>query len=163
MKIATLDRAALKNLRDPIEAELKALGERLGIAFSIGNGKYGEGAEATFQLVLKVDDPATKAAAAKAEWDRNCRYIGIDYANPENSGLRPEDLGTEFRYATYIARTVGIALKGKGSQKFPIKCEIVSDSAGRAQPGEIRLLPETAVAKIRAATDAAKGKEAIAA
>lgn len=163
MKISKLDKAALKSLRDPIEAELKALGERLGLSLTIGGGTYGDGAEASFKLIMKVDDPAVKAAAAKAEWDRNCRYIGIDYSDFENSGLRPEDLGTEFPYAGGVYRTVGIALKGKGSQKFPILCEIVSAGARGGKAGEIRMLPEQAVKMIRKASDEAKGKEAVAA
>lgn len=153
-KIAKLDKIALTNLRDPIEAELKALAERLGLTMTLGNGKYGDGAEATFQLVLKVDDPEIKRAAALAEWNRNCRFIGIDYASPETSGLRAEDFGTEFAYGDATYRTTGIATKGRGSQKYPILVEIVKAGARGGAVGEIRMLPETAVGKIRAATDA---------
>lgn len=161
-KITSLDRVALQNLRAPIEAELVALGERLGLTLKLGNGKFGDGAEATYQLVLRVDDPETKTKAAKAEWDRNCQYIGIDFARPDETGLRPEDFGTEFVYGGVTYRTAGIA-KGKGSQKFPIRVECVAPPAGRTvrgtgnvAVGDIRLLPETAVPLIRAATDAAK-------
>lgn len=154
MKITKLDRTALQNLRDPIEAELKALGERLGLSLALGNGSYGDGAEASFKLILRVDDPATKLAAAKANWDRNCRYVGVDYSDFDNSGLRPEDFGTEFPYAGGVYRTTGIALKGKGSQKFPILAEIVNPGARGGKAGEIRMLPEIAVRMIRAQTDA---------
>ncbi len=154
-KITKLDKIALTNLREPIEAELKALGERLGLSLTLGNGKFGDGAEAQFQLVLKVDDPEVKRAAALAEWNRNCRYIGIDYAKPEESGLRAEDFGTEFPYGGGTYRTTGIATKGRGSQKFPILCEIVTPSPRNGgKPGEVRMLPETAVPAIRTATDA---------
>lgn len=153
-KITTLDRTALQNLRAPIEAELKALGERLGLTLTLGNGSFGDGAEASFKLILKVDDPATKAAAAKAEWDRHCGYIGIDYAKPQESGLRPEDLGTEFPYGGATYRTTGIAVKGRNSQKFPILAEIVTAGPRGGASGEIRMLPESAVPAIRAATDA---------
>lgn len=160
-KITTLDRTALKNLRDPIEAELKALGERLGLSLTLGNGSFGDGAEASFKLILKVDDPAVKEAAARKEWDRNCRYIGIDYAKPDETGLRPEDFGTEFPYGGGTYRTTGIALKGRGSQKFPILAEIVTAGPrAKGQPGQTMMLPETAVPAIRAATDAAKAKAA---
>lgn len=154
-KITTLDRTALKNLREPIEAELKALGERLGLSLTLGNGSFGDGAEASFKLILKVDDPATKEAAARAAWDRNCRYVGIDYAKPDETGLRPEDFGTEFPYGGGTYRTTGIALKGRGSQKFPILAEIVkAGPRAKGQPGQTMMLPETAVPMIRAATDA---------
>lgn len=158
-KITKLDKIALTNLRDPIEAELKALAERLGLTMTLGNGRYGDGAEASFQLVLKVDDPATKEAAARAEWNRNCRFIGIDYAKPEESGLRADDFGTEFPYGGKHYRTTGIATKGRGSQKFPILAEIVS-SQQKSEVGKIMMLPETAVPAIRTATDAAKAKAA---
>jgi hypothetical protein len=154
MKITNLGRAALQNLRQPIEAELAALGERLGISLKLGNGKFGDGAEATFQL----ED--TKTAAAKANWDRNCTYIGIDFAKPDETGLRPEDFGTEFAYGGATYRTAGIALKGRGSQKFPILCVIAKAGPGGGKAGDVRMLPETAVPRIRAATDAAKAKAA---
>lgn len=157
-KIAKLDKIALNALRAPIEAELIALGERLGLSLKLGNGSYGDGAEASFKLILKVDDPAVKAAAAKAEWDRNCRFIGIDYADVENTGLRPEDFGTEFNYAASTYRTIGIATKGKNSQKFPILVETVKVGgllpSGGSAVGQIKMLPESAVKIIRAATDA---------
>lgn len=165
-KITSLDRVALQNLRAPIEAELVALGERLGLSLKLGNGRFGDGAEATYQLVLRVEDPETKTKAAKAEWDRNCQFIGIDFARPDETGLRPEDFGTEFVYGGVTYRTAGIA-KGKGSQKFPIRAECVVASnpndrrvraAGNVAVGDIRLLPETTVPLIRAATDAAKVK-----
>lgn len=156
MKIAKLDKTALQNLRSPIEAELKALGERLGLTFNLGSGSYGDGAEASFKLVIRVDDPAVKAAAAKAEWDRSCRYIGLDYSKPEETGLRPEDFGTEFAYSGARMKTTGIAVKGRGSQKFPILVQIVADGPRGLKAGEIRMLPESAVPLIRAATDAAK-------
>lgn len=154
MTIKTLDKKALQSLREPIEAELKALGERLGLSFTLGNGSFGDGAEASFKLVMRVEDAETKAAATKAEWDRNCRYIGIDYSKPEETGLRPEDLGTEFAYGGVTYMTVGIQLKGRGAQKFPIRVACVTDPTKRIKPGDIRLLPETAAPLIRKATDA---------
>lgn len=154
-KITKLDRDALQNLREPIEAELKTLGERLGITLQLGNGTYSpDGAEASYKLVMKVDDPAVKLAAAKAEWDRNCTYIGIDFARPNETGLRPEDFGTEFEYGGATFRTTGIALKGKNSQKFPILVVIVKAGPRGGGPGEVRMLPPQAVPIIRAATDA---------
>ena len=162
MKITKLDRTALQNLRAPLEAELKAIGERLGLSLALGNGTFGDGAEASFKLILRVDDPETKLAAAKANWDRNCRYIGVDYSDFDNTGLRPEDFGTEFPYAGGVYRTCGIATKGKGASKFPILCEIVSAGPRGGIVGEIRMLPEQAVRTIRSATDA-KAKQPIAA
>lgn len=154
-KITNLDRTALKNLREPIEAELKALGERLGLTLTLGNGTFGDGAEASYKLIMRVDDPATKEAAARAEWDRNCRYIGIDYAKPDESGLRPEDFGTEFNYGGSTYRATGIALKGRGSQKFPILAEVVTPGPrSKGEAGKTMMLPPTAVPMIRTATDA---------
>lgn len=153
-KITTLDRKSLIALREPIEAELKALAERLGLTMTLGNGKFGAGDEATFQLVLKVDDPAIKAAAAKTIWDRNCQMIGYDFANPDQSGLRPEDFGTEFVYGGSTYRTTGIAIKGRNSQKYPILVEIVNAGPRGGDVGGVRMLPETAVKIIRQATDA---------
>lgn len=152
-KITTLDSSALQNLRAPIEAELAALAERLGLSLKLGGGKYSDGVEASFQLVLKVENPAVKTAAAKAAWDRNCHFIGVDYVRPDLTGLRPEDFGATFAYAGTVFRAAGIALKGKGCQKFPILAEAIS---GKHPAGKTMMLPETAVPMIRASTDAAK-------
>lgn len=96
-KITNLDKTALQALRAPIEAELAALGERLGLKFEVGSGSYDPaGAEASFKLKLTVDDPAKREASARARWNATSRYIGIDFDRPEETGLRPEDFGTEF-------------------------------------------------------------------
>lgn len=156
-KITKIDRNSMQALRDPIEAEIKALAERLGLTLRLGNGSFSpNGDEGSFKLEIKVDDPATKLAAAKAGWDRNCTFIGIDFADPDNTGLRPADFGTEFVYAGTTFRTTGIATKGKGSQKFPIKAEVVKSGNPKHGVGATLMLPETAVKIIRAATDAAK-------
>lgn len=152
MKITKLDKPALQNLRAPIEEELKALGERLGLTLRLGNGSFGDGAEASFKLVLRVDDPETKVAAAKADWDRNCRYIGVDWNRPEETGLRPEDFGTEFTASGAIFRTTGLN-HGRGKAKFPIIVEVVSDPTNRFKAGAILTYGEQAVPLIRAATD----------
>lgn len=146
-KITKLDKAALKSLRDPIEAELKALGERLGLTFQIGNGSFGDGSEATFKMLIKVDDPEAQRALAKAGWDRNCRYIGMDYNNPDESGLRPEDFGTEFMSGTTKYRTTGINI---GRSKYPIAAEIISGP----KAGQTVGFTDMAVPIIRKATDA---------
>lgn len=160
-KITKLDRAALKGLAPVVEAELKALADRLGLTITYNGGQFGEGAEATLKLLIKVDDPEAKAAAARAIWDRNCAMIGYDFGSGEG-GLRPEDLGTEFDYNRTTMRTTGIALKGKNSQKFPILVEIVRPGPQGGNAGDVRMLPEAAVKIIRAATDA-KAKKAKAA
>lgn len=154
-KITKLDRNALKALRDPIEKELAELGERLGLKFRVGRGTFGEGAEASYKLEIEVDDPETKLAAAKVIWDRNCAMIGYNFDEPDQSGLRPEDFGTEFPYGDGTYRTTGIATSGRGSQKFPILVEIVKPGSRQGgKVGEVRMLPEAAVPRIRAATDA---------
>lgn len=149
-KIQKIDPKALSALREQIDAALAELGEKTGIKFSAANASYERtGFSATFKLELKLDDPEAEAKAAKATWDANCRYLG-DFDTP----LRPEDLGTEFGYGGATYKTTGIATKGKGSQKFPILCEIVKAGPRGGKVGEVRMLPETAVATIRAATDA---------
>lgn len=154
-KITTLNKAALVGLREPIEAELKALGERLGLTLTLGNGSYSPaGAEASFKLEIKVDDPATKDAAAKMAWDRDGQYLGYDFGTGEG-GLRPEDRGTEFVYGGTTLKTVSIAQKGRGSQKFPILCQIIAGGPKHAgKEGQTLMLPEAAVKIIRQATDA---------
>lgn len=152
-KIAKLDRTALQNLRAPIEAELAALGERLGLKFTLGNGGYGpEGVEASFKLIMKVDDLAAQEAAARDRWNKVCHIFGpTDYAadNPYAGGLRPEDYGTEFEVKGCCYRTVGIE---PSRRKYPILCEIVTGP----KKGERVFFTERTVPVIRAATDAAK-------
>ena len=148
MTISKLDKQALIALRDPINAELAALGERLGVTFRVGNGSYGDGAEASFKLEIRVNDPATAEAAARAIWNRNCGLI--DY---ERGGLRPEDFGTAFPFNGGVYRTTGIAVKGRGSQKFPILAVVVIPGRNGGDVGQTRMLPEAAAAAIRRATD----------
>lgn len=153
-KITKLDKAAMIALRDPINEALKALGEQLGLTFAASGGAYGDGAEAHFKLVMKVNDPATKLAADRADWDRNCGFIIADYSRPDDTCLRPEDFGTEFDWGGKRFRAVGLS-RGRGSGKFPIRCELVSLPKGHeGKVGEIRILPTGCVSIIRAATDA---------
>lgn len=153
-KITKLDRTALQKLRDPINAHLKVLADQLGLSMVLGNGSFGDGAEASFKLVLKVDDPETKLASFKAEHDRNCQFVGIDWNDPENTGLRPEDFGTEFQYGATTYRMMGIYTKGKNHTKFPIRAEVVADPSKRLEVGKLMMLPDSVVKTIRAATDA---------
>lgn len=158
-KITKIDRNSMQQMRDPINEVLARIGEELGLEIRLGNGSYSpNGDEGNFKLELKVNDPALKLAAAKAFWNANCRLIGIDYNDYDNSGLRAEDFGTEFTYGSTVYKTVGLAKKGKGSQKFPILVECQSDPLKRVKAGEIRMLPETAVRIIRTATDMANAK-----
>jgi hypothetical protein len=155
MKITKLDKVALKAIREPIEAELKALGERLGLELRIGSGSYSpHGDEASFKLEIKVDDPALKEAAARAQWDANCHYVGVDYAKPDETGLRPEDFGTEFQHRGNKCRTVGLALN---RSKYPVKIEMLDGP----DKGKVLLLTEQSVPVIRRATDAAKARDKV--
>lgn len=149
-KITKLDKAALKSLRDPIEAELKALGERLGLVFSLGNGGFDRaGVEADFKLQIKIDNPEMFEARERERWNANCGYIGKDYNRPEGeTGLRPEDFGTEFRSAGTLYKTTGINL---GRSKYPIAAKIMDGP----KAGQTVGFTDMAVPAIRIATDAA--------
>lgn len=155
-KITKLDRVSLAGLNDPIEAALKEIGDRLGLKFALAGGSYEpSGAEATLKLSIKVDDPAVKDAQAADRWANLGRYLGYDFGTGEG-GLRPEDRGTEFVYGGTTLKTVSIAAKGRGSQKFPILCEIIKGGPKHAgKEGQTLMLPESAVPLIRAATDKA--------
>ncbi len=154
MKIAKLDKDALKNLRAPLEAELAALGARLGLKFSIGSGSYDPaGATASLKLEISVDDPAVKEASARARWNANCTYIGIDFNRPEETGLRPEDFGTVFVNKGTSYRTNGI---NPGRSKFCISVEVLDGP----NAGKTLAFDERAVPAIRLATDAAATKAA---
>lgn len=147
-KITTIDRTALKNLCSPIEEALAELGEKTGLKFRVGNGAYG-GASGHFKLEIVVDDPEAQSAQARKVWDANCFYFGKDYSNAENTGLRPEDFGTEFVLSGTTYRTTGLELKRR---KYPIKVEVVRSST--REVGTTVLLTEAAVPAIRRATDA---------
>jgi hypothetical protein len=147
-KIAKLDKTALKNLRDPLEADLAAIGEKYGLKLTLGSGTYGDGAEASFKLILKVDDPSVQEAAARAQWDRNCRWIGHKFDAPEGTtGLRPEDFGTEFEVKGTRYRTVDLALK---RTKYPVVVEVLT---GPKKGGRTCFM-DLVVPIVRAATDA---------
>lgn len=148
-KITNLNKAALIALRPTLDAELAALGERLGLKFQVGSGKYeASGAEASFKLQITVDDPAAQTAAAKMKWDANCAYIGVDYSkDPGTTGLRPEDFGTEFEMRGTRYQTTHLAL---GRSKYPIGVKVLNGP----KAGQPLLFTEQVVPIIRAATDA---------
>lgn len=155
MKITKLDKAALIALREPLAAELVALGERLGLKFEVGSGGYdASGAEASFKLKITVDDPVLKEKAARERWNANCQYIGHDWNAPQGTtGLRPEDFGTEFVNKGVTYRTNGI---NPGRSKFCISVEVLNGPS----KGKVVAFDDRAVPMIRAATDAAKSKAA---
>lgn len=145
-KITNIDKKTLVSLREPIEAALAELAAKTGLKFTVGSGSYG-GANAHFKLEIAVDDPEVQVAKERDIWNRNCRFIGIDYADQENSGLRPEDFGTEFTAGGTLYRTTGIALT---RSKYPIKVDVLSGP----KKGKNLLLTELVVPHIRRATDA---------
>ncbi|MEJ7831364.1 MAG: hypothetical protein WKF79_00480 [Nocardioides sp.] len=149
MKITKIDKAALINLRAPLEAELAALGERLGLKFEIGSGSYDpSGAEASFKLKMRVDDPALREAAARARWNGSCQWIGHKFDAPDGTtGLRPEDFGTEFTSGGTTYHTTGL---NPGRSKFCIAVDVMTGP----KKGKAVAFDERAVPIIRRATDA---------
>jgi hypothetical protein len=152
MKITNLDKKSLVALRDPIEQALAELGQQLGLKFKVGSGSYG-GATGHFKLEIAVDDPAVQEEKKRAQFNANCRHIGIDFNDPENSGLRPEDFGAEFQSGGVRYKVVGLALS---RSKCPIECLALSGP----KEGKVLLFQDGLVRLIRAATDAKAKAEA---
>ncbi|MBS67279.1 MAG: hypothetical protein Tp170SUR191951_76 [Prokaryotic dsDNA virus sp.] len=160
-KIAKITKQTLPQIAEQMESELAALAEKLGLKISYGGGKYdAAGNEGTINITVKIDDPEVQREAARLIWNNNCRLIGIDYTDTENSGLRPEDFGTEFKYGQATYETTGIATRGRGSQKYPILVKVINDPKGKHASGTALMLPDTAVPLIRMATDAAQATKA---
>lgn len=153
MSMKEINRQTMQILRTEIDAAVKAVGEKHGLAIQTERGTFA-GHEGWFKLMIKVDDPEIKLAAAREEFNRYCRHYGVDWDRPDETGLRPEDFGTEFAYGAVTYQLIGLYLKGKNSQKFPLKVAVVKDPTHRREVGALIMLPEQAIPLIRLATDA---------
>jgi hypothetical protein len=149
-KITNLDKKSLGLLTPQMIAALATLGEQTGLKFEFAGGRFeGSGDEATIKVKVIVDDPVKQEAAARSRWEANCKYIGLDFNRPQETGLRPEDFGTEFVSGGTTYRTTGLAL---GRSKYPIEVEVLTGQ----KKGKRVFFTEQAVPAIRRATDAAK-------
>lgn len=136
-KIAKFDKKNLALLRPEIDAALVALAEKYGLAIHTGSCSF-DPLEASFKLVLKVDDPAAFEEKEKENFVRYCRMIG--------SGFAPTDFGTRFRVSGAWYVLVGIDM---GRSKYCVK-------AREEATGKIKLYTDAVVPLIRAAADETK-------
>ena len=107
MKITSLDRAAVKSLRDEMSAALKAVAARHGIEITVGNASFSH-TNAKFSVALAVKDKRGKVLSAEAEAFKR---------HAERFGLVPEDLNKSFKYADRKYTITGCLPR---SRRYPI-------------------------------------------
>jgi len=114
MKLTTCDRSTHRVLSAAILLELKALGDKYGVDFSVDGGRFGD-TTGMMRLEHKLQDMAGKQDPDKVLWDHYCgRY-----------GLAPGDYGRTFISNRTLYRITGIA---PNRPKFPIWAVRVIDN-----------------------------------
>jgi hypothetical protein len=131
-KIMKFSKDALKGLRSPLEDALKELGEKYGIEFRVGNGRFDE-ATAKFQLEMKIADKSVMESAARREFSVYASMYG----------LRGIDFGTQVTLQHQVWEVAGLALN---RTKYPIKMRNVVT-------GKTMVYTTSIVDRIKAATD----------
>lgn len=76
MSFTQFNRAGHRDLSTQIAAELEALGQRLGVSFSVGGGTIGA-SDLTIKIIAKSADPMVAETQAKKDLDTYGRYYGL--------------------------------------------------------------------------------------
>jgi hypothetical protein len=111
MKLTKIDKPTLKVLRPEIDAALKAVAEKYGIAIKAGNASFTENT-AVFKLEVSLIGENGKALTQDV--DRFTQYA-------ELIGLKPDDLGKEFKYGGNTFKVWGLKTNIDG--KHPVIAE----------------------------------------
>jgi len=80
MSFTQFNRMGHRDLSAQIATELKALGQRLGIDFTVGGGQIGA-TDLTIKVVARSADPSIAEAQARQELDQYGRYYGLTGAD----------------------------------------------------------------------------------
>jgi hypothetical protein len=131
--IRQLDKPTVTYIRKHLEAALKPLAERLGVAIDLGQCTF-EVSNCRFQLKIAVRDSNGKAITEETEsFKRNAKLFGLE----------PADLGKEFNYQGQPYTICGLRTK---SRKYPVigragngknykfPCRAVLEALGRHVP-----------------------------
>ena len=131
--IRQLDKPTVTYIRKHLEAVLKPLAEKLGVAIDLGQCTF-EVSNCRFQLKIAVRDSNGKAITEETEsFKRNAKLFGLE----------PADLGKEFNYQGQPYTICGLRTKsrkyrviaraGNGKNyKFP--CRTVLEALGKEVP-----------------------------
>lgn len=131
--IRQLDKPTVTYIRKHLEAALKPLAKKLGVAIDLGQCTF-EVSNCRFQLKIAVRDASGKAITEEAEsFKHNAKLFGFE----------PADLGKEFSFQGHTYTICGlwpkshkypvIARTGNGkSYKFP--CRAVLEALGKEVP-----------------------------
>ena len=131
--IKKLDRATVTYIRKHLEAALKPLSEKLGVAIDLGRCTF-QISNCRFQLKIAVRDCDGKAITEETEsFKRSAKLFGFE----------PADLGREFTFQGQPYTICGLKAK---SRKYPViarsgngkdykfACRPVLDALGRKVP-----------------------------
>jgi hypothetical protein len=122
--IRQLDKATVMYIRKHIEAALKSLAEKLGVAIDLGQCTF-QVSNCKFQLKIAVRDASGEAVTEETEsFKHNAKLFGFE----------PADLGKEFNYQGQPYTICGLKTK---SRKYPL--------IGRAANGKNYKFPCRAV------------------
>jgi len=131
--IRQLDKPTVTYIRKHLEAALKPLAEKLGVAIDLGQCTF-QPSNCKFQLKVAVRDCNGQAVTEEAESFKHSAKL---------FGLEPADLGKEFSYQGQSYTICGLKAK---SRKYPIigqsgngknykfPCRAVLEALGREVP-----------------------------
>jgi len=131
--IRQLDKPTVTYIRKHLDAALKPLAEKLGVAIDLGQCTF-EVSNCRFQLKIAVRDSSGKAITEEAESFKH---------NAKLFGLEPADLGKEFNFQGQPYTVCGLRTK---SRKYPViarasngknykfPCRTVLEALGRDVP-----------------------------
>jgi len=131
--IKKLDRATVTYIRKHLEAALKPLAEKLGVAIDLGSCAF-RASNCRFQLNIAVLDSKGEAITEESDsFRRNAKLFGFE----------PVDLGKEFTFQGQLYTICGLKTK---SRKYPViarscngkdykfACRSVLEALGREVP-----------------------------
>jgi hypothetical protein len=131
--IRQLDKPTVTYIRKHLEAALKPLAEKLGVAIDLGHCTF-QVSNCKFQLKIAVRDCSGKAITEETEsFKRNAKLFGFE----------PADLGKEFIFQGQAYMICGLKAK---SRKYPViaqagngknykfPCRAVLEALGREVP-----------------------------
>ena len=111
-KLKSIDRVVVKNLREEMTTVLKTIGNKYGLAFSVGR--------------ITFDEVSFKASIEAAVSEKPGEpKMAVDFRNLcWKHGMKPEDLGRFFMSGEYSYEIVGLKPRNR---KYPIIAKRRSD------------------------------------
>ncbi len=127
MAITKFDRATCRLLSQEIEAALKAVAQKHGVAIKAGSGSF---ADTTFKLKVEVSVISASGVAQSSvvtDFEQHAKFLG----------LQESDLGKSFLFRGTSYTICGLKLSGR---KYPILAKNKNGKVYKFQVSDVRRL-----------------------